>query len=254
MEEKLCLQWNDFKENITNAFATLREGSDFFDVTLVCEDGKQFEAHRLVLALSSPFFQNVFQKAKHAHPLVYMRGMKSENLEAIIDFLYRGEASVYQEYLDSFLAIAEELQLKGLTGEANDKGMEDRKKPQVERKKEYPRSEATKFQHLVLYAKIGQREINEYDPPLKTVAMTSDMEELNQQLISMMVKTSRVGTSRNPFYKCTLCGKEAEKNNLRKHIEANHMEGISLPCNQCGKTFRSRGSLAYHKYCSHHQD
>ena len=135
MEEKLCLQWNDFKENITNAFMTLRNDSDFSDVTLVCEDGKQFEAHKLVLALSSPFFQNVFQKAKHAHPLVYMRGMKSENLEAIIDFLYRGEASVYQEDLDSFLAIAEELQLKGLTGEANDKGMEDRKKPQAERKK-----------------------------------------------------------------------------------------------------------------------
>ena len=130
--------------------------------------------------------------------------------------------------------------------------MEDRKKPQVESKKEYPRNEATKSKHLESYANVGQREINEYDPPLKTVAMTSDMEELNQLLVSMMVKTSRVGTSRNPFYKCTLCGKEAEKNNLRKHIEANHMEGISLPCNQCEKTFRSRGSLAQHKYHSHH--
>ena len=135
MTEQLRLQWKDFKENITNAFATLRDDNDLSDVTLVCEDGKQIDAHRVVLCISSPFFQNVFQKAKHAHPLVYMRGMKSENLEAIIDFLYRGEASVYQEDLDSFLAIAEELQLKGLTGEANDKGMEDRKKPQVERKK-----------------------------------------------------------------------------------------------------------------------
>ena len=45
-----------------------------------------------------------------------MRGLKSENLFAILDFLYFGEASVYQENLDSFLAIAEELQLKGLVG------------------------------------------------------------------------------------------------------------------------------------------
>ena len=33
-----------------------------------------------------------------------------------MDFLYFGEANVYQEDLDSFLAIAEEIQLKGLTG------------------------------------------------------------------------------------------------------------------------------------------
>ena len=31
-------------------------------------------------------------------------------------FLYCGEANVYQENLDSFLAIAEELKLKGLMG------------------------------------------------------------------------------------------------------------------------------------------
>ena len=46
-----------------------------------------------------------------------MRGMKSEDLVAIVDFLYCGEANVFQENLDSFLAIAEELQLKGLMGQ-----------------------------------------------------------------------------------------------------------------------------------------
>ena len=40
-----------------------------------------------------------------------MRGMKSEDLLAILDFLYCGETNVYQEDLDSFLAIAEELEL-----------------------------------------------------------------------------------------------------------------------------------------------
>ena len=49
-----------------------------------------------------------------------MRGMKSEDLVAIVDFLYCGEANVYQENLDSFLAIAEELKLKGLMGQTED--------------------------------------------------------------------------------------------------------------------------------------
>ena len=35
---------------------------------------------------------------------------------AIADFLYYGEANVYQENLDAFLAIAEDLELKGLSG------------------------------------------------------------------------------------------------------------------------------------------
>ena len=45
MTEQLRLQWKDFKENITNAFATLRDDNDLSDVTLVCEDGKQIDAH-----------------------------------------------------------------------------------------------------------------------------------------------------------------------------------------------------------------
>ena len=71
------------------------------------------EAHKVILAASSPFLQKLLGRNKHPHPLIYMRGMKSEDLSAIVDFLYRGEANVFQENLDSFLAIAEELQLKG---------------------------------------------------------------------------------------------------------------------------------------------
>ena len=113
-EEKLCLKWNDFQENAISAFGTLREDREFADVTLACEDGQQVEAHKVILASSSPFFLNLLRRNKHQHPLIYMRGLKSEDLVAMIDFLYFGEANVHQENLDSFLAVAEELQLKGL--------------------------------------------------------------------------------------------------------------------------------------------
>ena len=49
-----------------------------------------------------------------------MRGVKSESLMAIVDLLYYGEANVYQENLDNFLANAEELKLKGLMGNTED--------------------------------------------------------------------------------------------------------------------------------------
>ena len=114
--EKFCLRWNDFQENVNTAFSALRNDSDFTDVTLVCQDGYQVDAHKVILTASSPFFQKLLKKNKHAHPLIYMRGMNEEELVSIIDFLYYGEANIYQENLDSFLNIANELELKGLNG------------------------------------------------------------------------------------------------------------------------------------------
>ena len=126
MSEKLCLQWNDFQDNVNSAIGSLRGDCDFVDVTLACEDGQQFDVHKVILAASSPFFQNVLRRNKHPHPLIFMRGVKAENLSAIIDFLYCGEANVFQENLDSFLVIAEELQLKGLIGKDRDEQIEDK--------------------------------------------------------------------------------------------------------------------------------
>ena len=118
--EKLCLKWNDFQENLNNAFGVLRNDEDFSDVTLACKDGTQVETHKVVLASSSPFFMDLLKRNKHPHPLIYMKGVKADALVAIVDFLYYGEANVTQENLEPFLALAEELRLKGLTGSAED--------------------------------------------------------------------------------------------------------------------------------------
>ena len=120
-DEKLCLKWNDFQENAISAFGTLREDKEFSDVTLACEDGQQMEVHKVILASSSPFFLNLLRRNKHPHTLIFMRGLKSEDLVAMIDFLYHGEANIYQDNMDSFLAVAEELQLKGLMGSGSEK-------------------------------------------------------------------------------------------------------------------------------------
>ena len=119
--EKFCLKWNDFQKNITTSFEVLKSDTDFTDVTLACEDGQQIEAHKVILASSSPFFQNLLKKNKHPHPLIFMRGVKYEELAAIVDFLYCGEANIFQENLDAFLSIAGDLQLKGLTNTEADK-------------------------------------------------------------------------------------------------------------------------------------
>ena len=50
---------------------------------------------------------------------------------SILDFQYFGEAKVVEGDLDSFLAIAEEIQLKGLTGQTPSDLTEEHKKPQL---------------------------------------------------------------------------------------------------------------------------
>ena len=119
MSEKLCLQWNDFQENVKSSFRQLRDDKGFSDVTLACEDGQQIEAHKVILAASSPFFETVLRRNQHMHPLIYFKGFQKEDLHAVLDFLYYGEANISEGNLDSFLEIAKELKLKGLAGQTN---------------------------------------------------------------------------------------------------------------------------------------
>ena len=45
---------------------------------------------------------------------------------------------------------------------------------------------------------------------------------------------------------CKVCRKEGRAQAIIDHIEAHHLEGMSLPCDFCGKEFRSRLTLRRH--------
>jgi len=112
--EKFCLRWNDFESNISVAFREIREEKDFFDCTLSC-GSRQIQAHKLILSACSPFFRSILKQNPHQHPLLYLKGVQFTDLQAVLNFMYHGEVNVAQEELNSFLAVAEDLQVKGLT-------------------------------------------------------------------------------------------------------------------------------------------
>ena len=263
MSEKLCLQWNNFKDNVKTAFGNLREDFDFCDVTLACEDGQQVKAHKVILASSSPFFQNILKKKQHPHPLIYMRGLKPEVLVAIVDFLYCGEADVFQENLDSFLTIAEELQLKGLMGNNDEQSSNIAENEAVAPKetksthKSDPNMSKSIGPGKAVYS--GQVATNVVEQKDRTIAVTNlfsagEWEEhvLVEKIKSLMEKTqNRTQNGLGFMYICTVCGKEGQSINVQNHIESNHMEGLSIPCNLCDKTARSRNALFKHKRIYH---
>ena len=262
-DEKLCLKWNEFQENTISAFGTLKEDREFADVTLACEDGQQVEAHKVILASSSPFFLNLLKRNKHPHPLIYMRGLKSEDLIAMVDFLYYGEANVYQENLDSFLAVAEELQLKGLMGSNTDTQPEEISSQTI------PKKTTNKLEKQRVHPKKGaqlsdiESSVDKVDdmPPIDgTVAVSdytvaSNLQDLDGQIKSMMKVSDEMDEYNNGIAKiCKVCGKEGKHGNIMKHIEANHITGVSHSCDICGTTTRSRPALVMHKRRNHTSD
>lgn len=122
--EKFCLRWNDFESNISVAFRELREEKDFFDVTLACDDSSQVQAHKVILSACSPFFRQILRRNPHQHPLLYLKGVKYKELLAVLNFMYQGEVNVAQEELNSFLVVAEDLRVKGLTQNNSEAGTE----------------------------------------------------------------------------------------------------------------------------------
>ena len=235
--EKLCLKWNDFKERVSSTFGELRADQDLTDVTLACEDGEQVEAHKVILAASSPFFMEIFKRNKHPHPLIYMRALNSEDLLAIVEFIYFGEAKVFQNNLNSFLSLAEELHLKGLT--ENDSFGKD-KEPQIE----------TAPPHINMPLKKEHQDTSSCEkresgsPGDTSVAVTNnlfstDLQDLDEKIKSMMTKTDvRSDKSGKCIATCNICGKQALIGNMPSHIEANHITGVSHACDICGKFSR----------------
>ena len=236
--EKFCLQWNDFKENVTTTFAQLRGDTDFADVTLACEDGQLLNAHSIILISGSPFFKNVLGKKSHPHPMIYMRGIKFEQLSALADFVYLGEANVLQEDIESFLKVASDLKLKGFSEAQEYHGLKlDRHTAQPKQAKEEQRLEIIKSSTK----KLKKTEVNNdkpsEEPPIHP-KVTAEIEKLDEQIDSMLVATGKTDPKLGKLFTCKLCGKESNRVQLVQHMESKHISGAHHTCDVCGTTSR----------------
>ena len=77
---------------------------------------------------------------------------------------------------------------------------------------------------------------------------SEDLKEVDEKVKSLMdVSANFISNGKERARICKVCGKEGERKTIRGHIEVNHLEGISLPCNVCDKTFRTRRNLRIHQ-------
>lgn len=96
----------------------LRTEEYLVDVTL-CVEGHKFRAHKVILSACSPYFRNVFKENPCEHPVVILKDVSPDDVEALLSFVYQGVVYVSEKNLNSFLQTAELLQIKGLAGAAS---------------------------------------------------------------------------------------------------------------------------------------
>ena len=256
MEDTLCSKWNGFQENMGTSFGRLRGTSNFSDVTLVCEDGEQIDLHQIVLAAFSPFLEKLLERKDHPHPLFNMRGITKADLGGIFlyyflynlyYFLFCGEVNILQENVESFLAIADQLKVKGL--QPNKK--ETKKQVQKEmarnltkskpkppsKRKEKQGNVSTDIKYETVPDSSRYEQTNDY----------SDQLQKHKEKVNSMQEKSENNISNEPYnlhaYSCKVCGKEGVQKNIESHIEVHHMENIVLDCPLCKKNFSSMTAL-----------
>ena len=152
------------------------------------------------------------------------------------------------------MAIAEELKLRGLTGNGNSgEAQEPTHKPLETEKK--PKNTKLKVERYETEFDFNE----DYFGKETTIAIPNDKitnvditdkQELNEKVKSMMKLSENTvpdGPGRSSrAYVCTVCGKQGKRGHIKDHIEVHHIEGVSIPCNYCEKIFRTRDALRHH--------
>jgi len=246
--DKFCLNWNGYDTNIRESFRKLREDQRLFDVTLVTDDGQHIQAHKIILSAGTPFFSDIFLKSNKANMLIYLKGINSVELEHLLDFIYNGEASVRQEELKEFLETGKKLQVNGfesyVSGKENTEGDPLRhafgKEDMYENKDNVTITEENNisdtFEPSSEHKFSSEVAFKESNGGKTQMNANSD---LDLHILEMIEKS-------DGLWKCKVCGKTYKRcSHIKVHAES-HIEGISLICNICNKSFSNREHLRDH--------
>ncbi|GAB0097917.1 hypothetical protein DMENIID0001_136000 [Sergentomyia squamirostris] len=112
--QKMNVQWNNHLQSFGTAFPRLFLNQRFVDVTLACE-GRRIHCHRVVLAACSSYFEELLDENPAQHPIIILpKDVKFWALQALVDFMYRGEVNVMEVGFDDLVKAAELLNINCL--------------------------------------------------------------------------------------------------------------------------------------------
>ncbi len=148
MDHQVCLRWNNFHSSLASTLEILWDEESFCDVTLFCE-GEEIRAHKVVLSACSLTFKSLLRNNVCQHPIVILHDIRLNILEAILQFIYKGEVNIEQDQLNGLLRAATSLQIKGLAGVRNEEEKEVQTDSQKKTKKTYCENSNVRSHNLI---------------------------------------------------------------------------------------------------------
>ena len=113
------MSYDDFYGNRSEVVQDILANSQFLDVTIVNEE-REWGAHKLILSSASPVLRRILDRGPAMQSLIYLIGTKSSIIEALLNFIYEGEASVKMNDVQNFMRLGNDLQLEGIYNDVND--------------------------------------------------------------------------------------------------------------------------------------
>jgi len=114
-QEKFHLTWQSYIDHFREMLHDMMTSNELTDVTLVSDDKKLFKAHKVVLSACSPVFKSIISESSLTSPTIFLRGIQSHEIESILQFVYLGQATFYQDRMNEFLNVAKSLEIKEIS-------------------------------------------------------------------------------------------------------------------------------------------
>ncbi|XP_043289797.1 uncharacterized protein [Venturia canescens] len=111
--KEYVLQWTGHAAHVTERFSGLLARQALVDVTLICQ-GQKLRVHKLVLASSSLYFEEMLEQDLGQEPTILLRDLDFEVLKAMVEFMYCGETTISQCHLQTLLDAAQVFKVKEL--------------------------------------------------------------------------------------------------------------------------------------------
>ena len=119
---KVKLNWATSSAQLLVSLKQIWTDDGFSNITLTFEDESEIKTNRTLLAALSPVMRNFLKQGKETqNSQIFMFGIESSIMKALLEFIFTEEICIEQERLDLFFSTASKLKVNGFTAEDNKK-------------------------------------------------------------------------------------------------------------------------------------
>ena len=260
VEEESYIKVQSYRDNLRDLLHELMISKELTDITLVSDDKVQFKAHKIVLCAYSNVFKGIIVNLPKESSVIYLQGIHHQELEAILEFMYFGEATFQHNRKSEFINVSKNLELKDINEDIEYDILFDYKmEPDLKNEIDKNVGEVNQDPLQIKYFQMSGRKENGCD---KLKFKTTKHKSLNHPKKSKQLKylcnqcdfkavrkdhlIRHMERHEGKRYPCDKCEYQAtQQGTLKAHIESKHF-GVKYKCNQCEKEFTLKNNLQKH--------